>query len=51
MTEAEKELRDERRAIMSVEQIPEADILALFKNRPDIYGILADESKQGDIFK
>ena len=38
MTEAEKEARLERRAIMEVEQIPEADILALFKNRPDIFG-------------
>ena len=51
MTESEQEARTERRAIMEVEQVPEADILALFKNRPDIYGILADESKQGDMFK
>lgn len=50
MTEAEKELRTERRAIMECEQVPEADILALFKNRPDIFGYDDINEIQGDIF-
>ena len=49
MTEAEKEARLERRAIMEVEQIPEADILALFKNRPDIYGYDDVVEVQGEL--
>lgn len=49
MTEAEKELREERTAIMSVEQIPEADILVLFKNRPDIYGYDDINEVQGEL--
>ena len=49
MTEAEKEARTERRAIMEVEQIPEADILAIFKNRPDIYGYDDVVEVQGEL--
>ena len=49
MTEAEKEARLERRAIMEVEQIPEADILAIFKNRPDIYGYDDVVEVQGEL--
>lgn len=50
MTDIQQEARTERRAIMEVEQIPEADILALFKNRPDIYGYDDVVEVQGDIF-
>lgn len=49
MTEAEQEARTERRAIMEVERIPEADILALFKNRPDIYGYDDVVEVQGEL--
>ena len=50
MTESEQEARAERTAIMEVEQVPEADILALFKNRPDIFGYDDVVEVQGDIF-
>lgn len=50
MTEAQQEARTERAAIMAAEGVPESDILALFKNRPDIFGIAEDKSVQGSIF-
>ena len=50
MTEDQRENREERRAIMQVEKVPEVEIEKLFKSKPDVYGIADDESKQGDMF-
>lgn len=49
MTDIQQEARTERRAIMEVEQVPEADILALFKNRPDIFGYDDINEVQGEL--
>ena len=50
MTEAEQEARDERTAICLCEKVPQSEIDAMFKSRPDLFGILADEAIQGDMF-
>lgn len=47
MTPAQIELRREREAIMSVEGATDAEIKAVWRNYPEIYGIEETEEKQG----
>jgi hypothetical protein len=49
MTEDQNELRIERRAICEADKVPEEAIQAIFKSHPQIYGIEADRSVQGDL--
>ena len=49
MTDTQKEARSERRAICAAENVPEEAIQAIFKRYPEIYGIEADKSTQGDL--